>query len=823
MFIICKYELTKFINMLNFLNSLNSKNLDILVIYYNININSITKAKLVNILLTYFTNNNILLETIKNIIITRNTNDVYNFLCECPVSKGDYSLKNLFIIFGNNSNPTKRTAYIRELFDNIDNTLKTDEIENYILKFKNDIQFRIKKLNLDQDVKSDIINLYNEFIESKSIILPNILYSWYIKSITIKNAFHYDDLHINYGVDTQTDSKLINIIKWLLFNDNICYTFNKNSFVECKIIISNVEHIIKKNINDITISNNANIVYHGELFIDKIISLFINRKYFNDILVLANNDLTNLHNNYIQICTNVINNNFLYFIENKIQINALQMNSIDNIDKIENNTELDLLLNEINLIDDKINNIKIVDATSQENELKQVKIELSNINKNKIENVNNLINEINIKLANPIFENISSNRSKVYKQFTILSDVVINKNTNLKSNIKQILTNILKIQQDCKNVNIELINKINSNNSSIAIMNQHNITNKLNKIRDMKLNLYSMLNDIPDTNLHELQSNILEIKSKILDLSEILNAIQLTRIDLYKSYHIICNKIIETVYKSKYNNFSNYIKTKIKNKKLLSADCKIILQSTKHIKSDEYYNIVTSINKVNIQLKSIINLLQNNKNEFVHLEKLSNQITNVKNIKKVLNNINCKIIELEQKEIKINLQINNLQIQNTNFKKLLYNNRKYINILNENYAKYMIKLKNDMLFKKSEMLKNELYTLNKNYDLYKFYNNEINKYHQMLNSNNIILPAIDELNKKIEQLTNDIYSINKINIINQNKIEMLKSTKSHLELKKNELQNNTIVNSKIDISKNNMLDNISQLKEYKSIISNIIV
>lgn len=497
------------------------------------------------------------------------------------------------------------------------------------------------------------------------------------------------------------------------------------------------------------------------------------------------------------------NNQEINIINNNIAINQDEKKHIENLKSIKNKlvNEYDILKNKLNL-ESPLKNNKIKQL-QQKNTL--LNLEISE-NENKISIINTDLSELRDKKVN--LENKLENQKKTF---------LFEKNNNQKY-----LENIIE----------EIDLKIKKTNDIIE-----GYTNEIITIDSYKIKK----NNRHDKDLFAIKKNL---KNNIKIQQEEKKKISESKNILIKQYsESIFN--LETNFKKINDDFNE-------NTKLLETQKKKFFIEFETIEN-EYNLLKCNINRLSLnnpllpkkkeKLKKLETSFENIKNTIIkHTENISlldeNYQKDLKNLKDLRKNIdithNVKIKDINEQLQQINNNINNVKINHNNqYSNNSFNDNSYLQKKKENLnRKNILSNKQTLLKKKIDNfnLEKNKFTKMKNHNLNnKFLDNEninsdINSINEIVKSKNLELQKniniSNDLKKIIDKNNSEIENINHENSVNKNNkqdtVNQMNEIKTRIEYIENQIKNDTIkINSNKNIRKLNHKKNIdkSQIRQ----------
>ena len=449
------------------------------------------------------------------------------------------------------------------------------------------------------------------------------------------------------------------------------------------------------------------------------------------------------------------------------------------------------------------NNMKIIN-----NSFEKIEPFLPEIGKNKeeINNIQkkNLINEQNIEKQNNIINSLNKK----------IEDTIFNLNNQQKLEFKNFKDEILElIQLELKNNKIEYNNSISNFNEIINNLKK-NINEIENNIEITKKDIYKNINDLLNQNEKKIINNFIspinqnqfefenkisiieqELNPKILifekDLKKIKNIIEQMNEDIEKNIKISFNNHLDD-YKNNINNFNLFIK---KNDDILNKNNK------------KFEEIQNNNKEFNLSSNNLLTNLTNLKNELINFQN---------DYKIEINNLNSLIDQNTQNILKEEKKLNNfIENSNENLNQIQFITKSSINStlskleeINEqfiNFKKFNQNDKIDSNIKFKEIKDFNSQFLHQIDELTNSFNNTISQVKDQFSKQRNSIKELDLSTKnEISEINGNILNIktflnNSLNQINQN-IQI-----SEQNLKKE------IFNSSNQLIENDLLKN--QLKE----------
>lgn len=681
---------------------------------------------------------------------------------------------------------------------------KNKNITNTILT---DIKYRLDEINKNKDENNLLKNnKYQELLINSIEVIQNFYSDISIKNIELQNTINElqnknidleQQIGLNYIV-IEDKEKIIMDLKNKLESYNSNNNFKLN---DIEILYKNLLNLINQIQNNITIINN-------------------NKK-------IVNNNNTNISNLQNKLNEDISTINILIESSNSKDYNIKSL--INNIQTINNN--------------------KIIENIEESNSTIITEL-LTNYN-NLIQNIEKLSNENNNNIS--IILTLRTENEKLQLEITKLNTDFRNKTNNYISNdniilyTKKLITNIFKNFKQ-NNINIENIDILNEfkkdiNISFEEVINLHNnlLDNLINEYNKIKLELNNKnQNENINTQLIELQKQLIEYKSNNDLLSEQNNLYQSKINTLLSQLNEINTKNKQLLDEKKNTQIElNELNNSIQNK---------INDSVNAIKL-EYNNKIEELKKTEWTVANVIY----EKDEALKKEAQKiNEITALQNSNKLINdNLQLKINEQAAKIAKLDIILIEIKIEKDNILKELKEIKENTISKNE-HEQILNKLKETHKLEIStlqDQIKIKQKLITKNTIKISFLQDSIDK---KTKNNTLLESQIIELNRKntnlitekdtlIKELQNNIENLTKQNIDNNTFInEIFKDlliveldykniiNDSNIKLENIDLLNNkitelnTLFNNKFILNKDNK-NNISKIiKEYKTIIVNIL-
>ena len=715
------------------------------------------------------------------------------------------------------------------LLNNIDtneeNKYKLKSIKNYLINISLDI---IKK---GSNSRNDKLNLN----------LTN--------SVKLKDNNHINELKNNYMNFSKIYNKNKSDINENFFNEkrNINLSKNKNNMSRMnkeskENIFRNSEQIKiynsvgNKHKNTVNPQNNIDIIGNNNE-IEYNVKKKIN--YQNNIIDILNHELKK-KNECIKKMNSILlkkNRNSINNINNFKIINAFRMQIIPSIYDTKNNQQMEsiyFMIKEINLFFKGIKNTN--NTNKKDNKQKNIFLNEINILKNNIEG-------LKLKSKEKDEEIIKNNN--IYNHKINELNKTINDLNNEKNNLNKELSNINNKYEKLKLENKSLIEKIknnnekNNDNNNSEILSLKKLNDNLNEeIEELKKKLNNDSNKIYKKKYELMLEDLNKKKDEINKLNERIDEINNTN-------KILTNKLDEMSFINKNleqekNNLEVKIKKleqdkdeifkNIKNNEKIQ-DKKIIITNSDYQPEEEFSEIIYNLNddeqsnyedknliETNKKLQEKINQLQlelnkqilNNKDNKINNNKImsNNYVTDKKSF--INNNDNedelklsinkeLKIKEdmIEQLQQKINSLTNNNINDIANNKNIVYNHKDYTILCDKNFKnlKFFLLTSKDKVKNK----KNEKNKINKKELIYTYENvfwvgrdlleKDIDKYNSFENENEeenkIIMNYIQKLEEKENiisklrlRITNFEKSLNDKSTINNEKNSSKNRSKS---------------------------------------------
>ena len=508
-----------------------------------------------------------------------------------------------------------------------------------------------------------------------------------------------------------------------------------------------------------------------------------------------NEDLNIINKNYSEDKIKDLNskkNNFIYEInENK---NKLSLNLSNN------NLKIKSITNEINDIDKKISELKII-LTSYNKILFNSNVINENYSKefllnNNIYEIFNKRENLKIKLKNQI-----NNKKK------LIEEIISHKN-KIICKINEIDENLKMMKEEKKTIKSEIVNYISYKETleSVIKTNIHNILINVNKC-----NNYNYVKENNNILYDNSWNEILQLFSYEFNyINPIKCSVGITN-DIFNLLEPSINDNINNNNKSEQNLLLNTNKSTIIKNSNLNNNFKSYDESFYLNKSDIYIN-KENINVFNLnQRYSLQNLLQVEINNIIIKISNNNIIIN-DNIKNIANKIILKINEFGYNEKNIYLNLNNLMI--------------YISFyLKKMYYESIISIKIKFINKDYKNIKKEFNKIKI------FLIQDLNKYEKTINNIKSKIVSFEKEIKEIEKNSSKEKDGNIINLTEEEKnyiqifknINELNEKKNILlnDIEKYENDNNTIT-EEINIKMNQLLNNTNEIDNEIKEINNYI-
>lgn len=487
----------------------------------------------------------------------------------------------------------KENIYVKEKLNKLNifnynvnnNEIKAIEIDNE----ENSIYDWINnESNLDFNYSNNIDNIYHVYISEEYLIINNQINIYNVNKIIIRNLFLYKkenstDLGIltdmenlnnitinnininkinNYYYELEEEiiinKDTINSLNFINLNGYYVkligyYEMDKGNMWDYNIKENNI--FVKKNIGILSSNtNNYNLYING----NSIISLNLN---VNNNIISNNGNIININNSGKLITKNIENiseNLNINLNKKKVSICTLKTNNFCNIG---DNNEISLEGN-VNCINYNINENIILNNKRNFVNLKnkniikflEENIKISNIEINKRENENSILDDINVIIRNNVNINIKNKEGfYVYGNGKITGNIEIKNNLNIETeyirNTTQKQNLLIKNLNMHTNINSDLIinnnniigNNINSNiiktniiklptinnNNKIGSIYYDNIEKKFKGFNDTEIITFKNINEISES-IND-NSSIINVNNMIINNLNIINKISLPK------------------------------------------------------------------------------------------------------------------------------------------------------------------------------------------------------------------------------------------------------------------------------------------------------
>ena len=456
---------------MEFLNSYTIKNLEILQTYFNIPKTRLSKQKLIDLLSTHITNNNIIEEQINIILDSRLNNIVYNYIDNKSVN--DLISIHNSMELPNTESLKKKSELINSLMNIIPNHLSThDDIDKFInnYTYQPDIIHHSNKDDISIVIIDELIEPIKSYIDEPEQIVNT-------EPEQIVNTEAEQIVNIKAEQIVNTEAEQIN---------------------ECK----RLKQEYKNNIHSI-----------------------------NNIIDKLNDDIDTLSKNEFELKIQKLNKSKLVLIDSIIDVSIIDVNKL-NKELIDIREQISIKLNELSNVGKDINNQKVI-IDSLKSKLVTVKYTESVIMdklKSQSYDYQKLKTEILEKIANKtltVSDSESIKKLLTDDDYKVMLENVLNNNKvqdqidKLMSNMKTTIDLKSNLKNEVDDYNKLLINKINDiyqNNNNIAISIRNNKLNTLiNKINDDIAENYDKLNMVNEL-LKNKNDDITKYRSLIDDL-----------------------------------------------------------------------------------------------------------------------------------------------------------------------------------------------------------------------------------------------------------------------------------------------------------------
>ena len=692
----------------------------------------------------------------------------------------------------------------------------SDSIKEYFKISKHNIKETNKFLDNFEKQWNSMQNSLNPIIQNSSFPNKNEVFQSIIQSQSIinqlQNNCQSNESNLNLFFE---DAKILFKKMKSKRNENLLTlrrslrsVSNKNNKKNSNLNTSGNEifqkNYINENTSGIKISNMNKMIYYLNQLKDynEIVGKFSSKAKFN-FISLQNNIFTILNDN-----------------ENN---NKTLKNFPNNSKYIESNYSMKINMTEPK---DEINNLELKNKYENENfklnnKIKDLEKELNENRTNYLDN--NKINELKKKIKNELLNSNINENNINYKDEDNFENMILNLvDINKKSNIE-----MKNIKNDIQKKN-EIINNLNLTNRGL----QYDIKNKENIIKE-KENEIKVLTEGKNTYDESNQKNNTNSNKTILELRKQIKNLFNENNSLRNQVNDLKINMIEDGTQAKpnteflINNNNNEIN--LMKKKLESEKQNLLLIKKKYEKEINAINKkcedlskkltsktdeIISLQRENINLKTILNDKNNLYSNSDKFPKMSNITINAEKSKKIQNlTVNSnEILKFKEQNIQLKNMINNMkkslfkitQEKNALNKQLVMKNQQIQNLggnANTNYNKTIISLQQEL-----EQLRK--ITENKNYKSID-YEQQINSLQNILNEKDEI---INQYKHSIQKLKNN--NMNKVNKQND-AIQFQKinnSLMNQLQNENKELENlRKVSNNKVNVNFNQKIIELNKI------------